>query len=95
MKGTSKEDRLKKWQQYFSELLVSEPTVEGDPNENIPIVLQNHTIKSGPFSKEEYVKVKKRLTLGKAVGPDGIPPEIFKLCDFDDTQVTNQISSGQ
>ena len=83
LKGNSKEDRLKKWQQYFSELLGSEPTVEGDPNEDIPTVLQNLNIKSGPFSKEEYAKMKKKLSLGKAVGPDGIPPEVLKLCDFD------------
>ena len=29
------------------------------------------------------MKVKLSLKLGKAAGPDGIPPEVFKLCDFD------------
>ena len=82
--GILLEDGLKKWQQYFSKLLGSEPTVEGYLNEDIPTVLQDLNIKSGPFSKEEYVKVKKGWNLGKAVGPDGIPPEIFKLCNFDD-----------
>ena len=84
LKGNSKEDRLKKWHQYFSELLGSEPTVEGDPNEDKPTVLGNLNIKSGPFSKEEYAKAKKKLSLGKAAGPDGIPTEVLKLCDFDD-----------
>ena len=32
---------------------------------------------------DEYKKVKLSLKLGKAAGPDGIPPEVFKLCDFD------------
>ena len=100
LKGNSKEDRLKNLQQYFSELLGSEPTVEGDPNEDIPAVLQNLNIKSGPFSKEEYAKVKNKLSLGKAAGSDGIPPEVLKLCDFDGIilsfanglKVENQIS---
>ena len=73
LKGNSKDDRLKKWHQYFSELLGSEPTLEGDPSEDIPTVLQNLNIESGSFSKDEYTKVKEKLSLGKAAGPDGIP----------------------
>lgn len=88
LKGNSKEDRLKKWQQYFSDLLGKEPIVAGDPNVNIPTVLQNLNIESGPFSKGEYVKVKNRLTLGKAAGPDEVSPEILKLCDFDDIMLS-------
>ena len=84
LKGQSKEDRLQKWMQFFSKLLGSEPATEGDPNESIPTVIENANITTGPFSKEEYTAVKSSLTLGKAAGPDGIPPDVFKLCNFDD-----------
>ena len=84
LKGNSSEDRLQKWKEYFSTLLGSEPATEGDPNEVIPMVIRNANIKSGPFSIEEYTVVKKSLTLGKAAGPDGIPPDVFKLCNLDD-----------
>jgi len=30
------------------------------------------------------MKVKCSLKLGKSAGPDNIPPEVYKLCDFDD-----------
>ena len=84
LKGESKEDRLQKWKQCFSDLLGSEPSVEGDPNEDVPTIIENANITTGPFSKEEYTTVKKSLTLGKAAGPDGIPPDVLKLCNFDD-----------
>ena len=84
LKGNSREDRLQRWKQYFYKLLGSEPTIEGDPNEDIPMVISESSIKSGPFSKEEYITVKASLKLGKAAGPDGIPPDVFKLCNFDD-----------
>ena len=33
---------------------------------------------------EEFRRVKSTLKLGKAAGPDNIPPEVFKTCDFDE-----------
>ena len=88
LKGRNKEERLLKWQEHFSSLLGSDPNTEGNPDEDIPAVIKNLDIKTGPFSIEEYATVKKRLTLGKAAGPDGIPPEVLKLCDFDDIILT-------
>ena len=41
-------------------------------------------IETGPFTKQEFEKAKSSLKTGKACGPDGIPPEVFRLCDFDD-----------
>ena len=32
---------------------------------------------------DEYKQVKRRITNGKAAGPDGIPPEVFKLANID------------
>ena len=31
-----------------------------------------------------FVELKKKLTLGKYAGPDDIPHEVWKLCNFDD-----------
>jgi len=30
----------------------------------------------------EYTKAKSKITLGKASGPDNIPPEVIKNCDL-------------
>ena len=84
VKGTSKEDRLMKWQRHFSDLLGSEPAAEGNVNEDIPTVIANANIKTGLFTNDEYASAKASLTNGKAAGPDGIPPDVLKSCDFDD-----------
>ena len=47
-------------------------------------VLHNLHISEDPFTIEEYRKVKILLIEGKASGPDGIPPEVFKRCDIDE-----------
>ena len=39
-------------------------------------------IKDDMFTIGEFRKVKSSLKTGKAAGPDEIPPEIFKSCDF-------------
>ncbi|CAJ1087270.1 Craniofacial development protein 2 [Xyrichtys novacula] len=41
-------------------------------------------INDEPFTLDEFRKVKASLKLGKAAGPDNIPPEVFKCCDFDE-----------
>ena len=41
-------------------------------------------IDDGPFTLDVFKRVKTSPKLGKSAGPDGIPPEIFKCCDFDD-----------
>ena len=33
---------------------------------------------------EEFKKVKNSIQEGKAPGPDGIPPEVFKRCNVDE-----------
>ena len=85
IKGSSKEDRVKKWYEHFSQLLGKEPDVPvNDVDEEIPTVLHNINIKTGPFTMEEYKVVKKSLKSGQS-GEDGIPPEVLKYCDLDDT----------
>ena len=39
---------------------------------------------NGPFTLEEFRRVKSSLKSGKAAGPDDITPEVFKSCDFDE-----------
>lgn len=83
LKGSSKEDRLKKWHDHFKALLGNEPAIT-NPDEEVKTIFENLEIPTGPFTMEEYEHVKKKLVAGKAAGPDGIPPEVFKLCNIDD-----------
>ena len=77
--GNSREERVTTWFTHFKKL----PSVE-DPDEEIPTIFENLDINDEPFTLEEFRKVKASLKLGKAAGPDNIPPEVFKLCDFDE-----------
>ena len=71
------------WFTHFKKLLGDPPDVE-DPDEVIPNIFEDLDIKDDLFSIEEYRKVKSSLKIGKAAGPDNIPPEVFKFCDFDE-----------
>ena len=84
LKGKGREDRLKQWYEHFSNLLGSEPTVTGDPDEDIPTVLEITNIKTGLFDHSELAAAKKRSAVGKLPGPDGIPMEVLNRCDLDD-----------
>ena len=46
---------------------------------------------------EEYAAVKKAIVEGKAPGPDGIPPEVWKRCDLDDIllRYANRLLEGE
>ena len=82
--GDSPEERVETWFTHFKKLLGETPSVE-DPDEEIPNILEDLDINDEPFTLDEFRKVKSSLKTGKAAGPDGIPPEVFKLCDFDET----------
>ena len=71
------------WFTHFKKLLGSPPNVE-DPDEHIPPVYEDLDINDEPFIMKEGKKMKTSLKIGKAAGPDGIPPEVFKSCDFDE-----------
>ena len=81
--GNSPEERVSTWFTHFKNLLGNPPEVD-EPDEVIPNVFEDVEINDEPFTKEEFLKVKASLKLGKAAGPDEIPPEVFKSCDFDD-----------
>ena len=80
--GESSEQRVKTWFTHFSKLLGNTAEVE-EPHETIPAVYEGLDIDDGPFTLDELKKKKTSLKLGKSAGPDGIPPEVFKCCDFD------------
>ena len=54
-----------------------------DPDEEIPNIFEDLNIKDGPFTLDEFRKVKSSIKIGKAAGPDDIPPDVYKSCDFD------------
>ena len=83
IKGNNKQDRLSKCHEYFKNLLGKESIII-HPDEEIRTIFDNLDIPSGPFTVDEYHKVKQKLVKGKVAGPGGIPPEVFMLTDIDD-----------
>ena len=83
IKGNSKEERVKRWFQHFSNLLGKEPVITADNNEELPAVLKDLGINDNPFTINELHDAKRSLREGKASGPDDITPEIIKRCNFD------------
>lgn len=81
--GCSPEERVSTWFTHFKKLLGKPPEVE-DTDEEITNIYQDLDIKDDLFTLEEYRKVKSTLKVGKAAGPDEIPPEVYKSCDFDE-----------
>ena len=83
-------------------MLGKEPEVEGNACEDIQPVFEDLGIRADPFDMDEYQAVKKKLTLRKSAGPDGIPPDVLKNCVIlmisyyqlqkDSSMVTNQIN---
>ena len=84
LKGKCKEERIRNWHEHFSQLLGKPPEVDNVDQEIMP-VLQDLQYLTGPFSMEEYQAAKKQIREGKKSGPDEIPPEVLKRCDFDET----------
>ena len=81
--GNSPEERVATWFTHFRNLLGNTPEVD-EPDEVIPNIFEDLDINDEPFTLDEYKKVKNSLKTGKAAGPDTIPPEVFKHCDFDE-----------
>ena len=85
IKGSSREERLKKWYDYFQNLLGKVPII---PDDNIgtylPSILHSLDITDIEFTNEELQFAKKSIKEGKSCGPDNIAPEILKRCDLDE-----------
>lgn len=82
--GETEKERIKNWYKHFCGLLGAKPSEDAGKNFDAKTVLPPQNIETGPFTKQEFEKAKSSLKMGKACGPDGIPPEVFRLCDFDD-----------
>ena len=81
IKANDKRDRINKWYTYLQERLGKERTVEGDLDAISPI-LRGMELEDGPITEAEYTAVKKSIKEGRACGPDGILPDVFKHCDL-------------
>ena len=81
--GVSPEERVTTWFTHFKNLLGSPPEVD-DPDEEIPNIFEDLDINDEPFTLDEFRKVKSSIKIGKAAGPDEIPPDVYKSCDFDE-----------
>jgi len=81
--GASPEERVSTWFNHFKRQLGEAPNTEGS-EEAIPSIFENLQIDDGPFTAEEYTKAKNALKQGKSMGPDNIPPGVFKNCELDD-----------
>jgi len=83
---TKPADQLERWKEHFSHLLSGTP-VEHPPDiddgEQLPVNM-------GPITTAEIVTAIAKIKLGKAPGPDNIPPEALKA----DTTTSAQIMQG-
>ena len=69
---SKEESIIARWKEYFKKLLNEENPrrIIGDGNPNERIVRD--------ISREEFKKALDKMKKGKAVGPDGIPAEVWK-----------------
>ena len=81
--GESPEERVETWYSHFQKLLGT-PSNNLDSEEELEQVLHDTNIEDGPFTMEEYFKVKGSIKQGKSPGPDCIPSEVLKNCDLDE-----------
>ena len=84
LKGKNNCERIRSWYSHSSPLLSKEPTISDDCGAQVQTIFEDLQIESGPFTKKEYLAVKKYLKLGKVSGEDGIPNELLKYCNIDD-----------
>ena len=73
---TTEKEQLGRWAEHFSEVLNRDsPTTEAVFREGTEL-----QIDTGPFSLEEVKIAILALKNKKAVGIDGLPAEVFKVC---------------
>ena len=65
--GESPEERVNTWFTHFRKLLGNTPEVE-EPDETIPAVYEGLDIDDGPFTLDQFKRVKTSLKLGKSAG---------------------------
>ena len=82
LKAANQQERIKLWKQHFKNLLGNPPKVTHEPITRI--IQQTIGHKQGPFTQEELDSVLKKIKNRKAAGLDEIPPEVWKIRQFDD-----------
>ena len=82
MKAASQQERVKLWEQHFKNLLGNPPKITDEPITRI--ISKQLDIKLGPFTKEEFDSVLRKIKNTKVAGLDEIPPEVWKTRQFDD-----------
>ena len=81
LKATNQQERIKLWK-HFQNLLGNPPKVT---HEQITrIISKQLDIKLGPFTLEELDSVLRKIINRKAAGLDEIPPQVWKIRQFDD-----------
>ena len=80
--AANQQERIKLWKQHFENLLGNPPKVTHEPITTI--ISKQLDNKLGPFTQEELDSVLKKLKNRKAAWLDEIPPEVWKIRQFDD-----------
>ena len=75
---TDKANILERWTAHFSQLLNRPSSVDEEALNNLPQRPVILALDESP-TREESLKAISQLQTGKAPGPDGIPPEIYKM----------------
>jgi exonuclease III len=73
--------RMERWVDHFRSLLNKEPPAALDPDlvEAADGATVDDAIESAPPTDQEIRKAIESLKAGKAAGPDGVPPEFYKI----------------
>ena len=82
LNATNQQERIKLWKQNFENLLWNPPKVTHEPI--FRIISKQLDIKLGAFTLEELDSVFRKLKNRKAAGLDEIPPEVWKIRQFND-----------
>lgn len=75
---TSEEQVVKRWEEYFAELLNGEESDDPHANENPSEPTYNNNDEVPPPTRPEVVTAIHKLKNNKSTGSDGIPAELFK-----------------
>ena len=84
LKGKNKGERIRSWYNHFSDLLGKGPTISNDCGVQVQTIFEDLQIETEPFTKGEYLTVKKCLKLSKVSGEDGIQKKLLKYCNIND-----------
>ena len=82
LKVSNQQERIKLWKQNFENLLGNPPKVTHELITRI--ISKKLDIKLGPFTQGELDSVLRKIKNTKAAGFDEIPPEVWKIRQFDD-----------